>query len=53
MLEDIFIGGEEKPFLLWSDMKVASVFAKSKISQKYMPDLNTDLKELISSARFI
>ena len=34
-------------------MKVSSTFAKCKISKKLLPDLNNNLKELISSARFI
>lgn len=43
----------QKPFAMWANLKVAPIFSKSKISQKYLKEISPLFKELISAARYI
>ena len=45
--------GVEKPFVMWGNLKVARIFAKSEISQRYLRDYPELVKEAISMARYI
>lgn len=45
--------GVEKPFVMWGNLKIARIFAKSEISQKYLKDYPELVKEAVSMARYI
>lgn len=45
--------GVEKPFVMWGNLKIARIFAKSEVSQRYLKDYPELVKEAVSMARYI
>lgn len=44
---------ENKPFVVFSNIKIPPIFARSKYSNKYLKDFSIPFKELISAARYM
>ena len=43
----------EKPFVMWGNLKVARIFAKSEVSLKRMKEYSELVKETVSMARYL